>query len=304
MMGFRLGWNANVVGLGYLCIVQEETMQFRQSDAEYLESSELAHYVKNLLLHLYPTPSSSGTTNDHITSCVSYFTKVQKCHHVVGADYVFVSSTRHNRRSFIYLVMESCKTIPPNEELSSADYQQLLQMLCADLPSELINCAVLSIDPIDGYSNPVRYHHHQLSVAVFFHIIYEKWLKLMEEYFIKEGSYDHLQLIKLRIYIDELATGNNFIEIPPTHAVEAVANNISKVQQEVTYANFRKELFKHPSIVYEVCKIPEHAEPFYDVTKEEDVVGSNNNAVSEMTSSQPPTDGVSVSGTTSDYMSL
>ncbi len=276
-------------------------MQLRQSDAEYSESSELAHYVKNLLLHLYPSP---GASTDHVTSCVNYFAKVQKCHHVVGADYAFISSTRHNRRSFIYLIIETCKTIPPNEELSSADYQQLLQMLCADIPSELVNCAVLAIDPIEGYSNPVRYYHQNLYVAVFFHIIYEKWLKLMEEYFIKEGNSNYLQLIKLRIYVDEIATGNNFLEIPPTHAVEAVMNDISKVQQEVTFTNFRKELFKHPYIASEVCKTPAHAEPFQDVTKEDDAVNGNVNAVSEMTPSQPPADGISISGTSNDYLSL
>ena len=40
-------------------------------------------------------------------------------------------------------------------------------MLCPDIPNELVNCAVLSIDPIEGYSNPVRYHHQNLCVAVF-----------------------------------------------------------------------------------------------------------------------------------------
>lgn len=282
---------------------REKKMQYRQSDAEYLESSELTHYVKNLLLHLYPSASGAVSSTDHISSCINYFTKVQKCHHVLGADYVFIGSTRHNRRSFIYLIIDTCKTIPPNEELSSTDYQQLLQMLCPDIPNELVNCAVLSIDPIEGYSNPVRYHHQNLCVAVFFHIIYEKWLKLIEEYFIKEGNSNYLQLIKLRIYVDEVANGNNFIEIPPTHAVEAVINNISKVQQEITYTNFRKELFKHPYIASEVCKVPPHAEPFQDVTKEDDVANSNINVVPDVTS-QTPTDGISISGTSNDYLSL
>ena len=75
------------------------------------------------------------------------------------------------------------------------------------------------------------------------------------------------------------------------------------MQQEITYTNFRKELFKNPYIASEVCKVPPHAEPFQDVTKEDDVPNSNINVVPDVTS-QTPTDGISISGTSNDYLSL
>jgi len=103
---------------------------------EYLQSSEIDFFIRHLF-----TQVAAVKPEDSIQFSVDYFKRIQSCHHVLGAEYSFIASCKTNRRAFIFCLMETFQTFSSEEEMSTVEYHQIVEMICPDFPRKLITDA-------------------------------------------------------------------------------------------------------------------------------------------------------------------
>uniref|UniRef100_A0A8C2FZL2 Centriolar satellite-associated tubulin polyglutamylase complex regulator 1 n=1 Tax=Cyprinus carpio TaxID=7962 RepID=A0A8C2FZL2_CYPCA len=82
-----------------------------------------------------------------------YFTSVKNGNHVLFREFSYIKATSHNRESFIHIFWKCFRQIGKNGDLlAMAEYSSLLQLLCPDFPTEMVQNAariVLTEDATD-----------------------------------------------------------------------------------------------------------------------------------------------------------
>lgn len=232
------------------------------SDEEYLESTELPFFLRSLLSQLSNSSMAMKTTDEAIDFAESFFRSVLSCHHVIGSDYSYICGSKYNRRAFVYCLQESFSSISDDEEITSADYQQLVDVICPDMPRHIIYEAAYAVEPANqSTSQTTKYLHKNLRIAVFFHIVYEEWLKMTENFFREEGVSGSANIAKLKLFLDHARVSiSPHIDHPPKLAIDSIGQGASTAT-EMTFDGLRRLLFKNPLVAAELYRKPASAVP-------------------------------------------
>jgi len=191
------------------------------TDEQYLEWSELSIFVRHLFMQ-----AAIVKPDDSVDFAEKYFRRIQSCRNVLGADYLFITSCRQNRRSFVFCVCELYRSIALEEELTTSDYHQVIEMICPDFPRSAVEEAAACLTPsstaVAGVSissssssgnpqqQPLRkYRHSDLRASLAFHLIYEGWLRRLRwgsssSSSALEGGGEAMNLFRVRAMIEDL----------------------------------------------------------------------------------------------------
>ncbi len=221
---------------------------------KYLGRSEINFFVKHLFMQV-----ASLKPEDSIQFSIDYFKRIQSCHHVLGAEYSFIVSCQTNRRAFIFCLMEAFQKFTYEEEMTTIEYQQLVEMICPDFPRKIITDAVAPLEASKKVINAIpKVPQGEFRIALFFYIVYEEWLKYIETIFREEGSLDCLSLFRLRAYLEDCR--NNWsisFAQPPSAGVDATLANFTG--SEIAFNAFLRALFSSKVVQDDVCTYPNKA---------------------------------------------
>ena len=90
---------------------------FDDDDAAFLANTEIIFFIRHLFSQV-----AALRPEDSIDYAAKFFKRILSCHHVLGADYTYITSTKHNRRAFIFCLIEIFHTFPFDEAMSTAEY--------------------------------------------------------------------------------------------------------------------------------------------------------------------------------------
>jgi hypothetical protein len=188
--------------------------------------------------------------------------------------------------------MEVFQTYSLDSIVSPSEYQQIVDMISPDFPKKIISDAASYIEPIGGNNNNnnnnnsnsnsnsnnspqnnqsgqgqvidnnnpenKKYFHGKLRIALYFHIIYEEWLKYIETIFREEGSLDCLSLYRLRAYLDDCRKNWSIsFSQPPLAGVEYALSTVKS--GEISFIGLIQALFASPAIRADVTSVPAKA---------------------------------------------
>jgi hypothetical protein len=231
----------------------------------FSESTDIDYLIRHMM-NAYSTLGRGAIFSDFAEK---YFRKVQSCHHVIGTNYGFVTGCRYNRRAFVYMLEEALSTsMLPNESTTSSDIQQLIEFLCEDFPHSVVTDALTIINPLPvtgSKSNIWRYKSGDLRTALYFLVIFEKWLKVVESIFNSEGVMDRLSTHRLQgsLHLIKLRDGMISIEEPPSEGVRTTLLSLTENSDnsEITFVTFRRALITNHIIIANIYKVPPNAAP-------------------------------------------
>jgi hypothetical protein len=164
-----------------------------------------------------------------------YFRKVQSRYHVINTDFSYVSACNYNRKSFIYCHLEASKGFTADYQITATDFFQIIEILTFNFPRSIVMDASLCIDPIslnsvseggDGNSSNqnqnsssiVKYWFQQLSSSVHFYILYEEWMRGVEEFF-RDECQGEVSIYRLKTLFTEVTS----LPFPPPIPLSAIS---------------------------------------------------------------------------------
>lgn len=234
------------------------------SDDSYLDVTDMNILLKHLMHQvLVQKPENPVEFSRY------YFERVQSCHHVIGADFSFVSACQHNRRAFVFCCMESFQNFNPREEISLNDYHQLLQMICSDIPMAIVEQAAEIIDPVVS-SDPLKYTYNDFMLSLYFHLIYHDWLKELQKLFSGFDSGSNSEAINAnRLQSKMLSWQTDLSETLKAHtpsqdAIDAVVTNLAVTStkgSDINLKQFKKAILQIQVVQDDICSRPRKADP-------------------------------------------
>jgi len=245
------------------------------NDPAYMASSEIMFFVRHLFSQV-----AALRPDDIIDFAAKFFKRIQSCQHVLGAEYAYIGATAHNRRAFIFCLTEIFASFSADESMSVAEHEQLVEMVCPDFPRNMMHAAAACCDPAPkaaegtGVSGLGRMHstapvaekapgkcwHAHLRVALYFHILYEEWLKYIETIFREEGNLDCLSMFRLRAYLEDCRKNwNTSFSQPPANGVSAALASITA--KEISFTALLKAMFDCVIVQEDVLCTPPLAWP-------------------------------------------
>jgi len=234
-------------------------MNVNMSDNDYLQSIDVNFFMKHWLQQVYNSKSDINVAEHG----AKYFKNVRSCQHVLGQEYSFIASCRYNRRAFVFCIMEALMTVPLEEQYTVIEFQLILDMLCIDMPKQILLDAINHIDPKEGIKETAKYLHKDSRLALFLYIIYEDWIHYVDTFFRDEKS---IHTTRLKYFIDQLRVNHaNNMEHPPIEALDAVYTNILKSHKE-DISDFLKALLQNSIMIEDLCKFPDFAKSLYDTS--------------------------------------
>jgi hypothetical protein len=221
-------------------------------DRTYLDSSEINFFIKNLFAQV-----SILRPEDSVEYAFQYFIKVRSCQNVLGADYGFISGCNKNRRAFVFCLIELFKTFSDDEEMSINECHQIIEMICPNFPTTIMPSVVSSLEVKNANASPPKYRHGDMRVSLYFHIIYDEWLKYIMTVFKEEGSLECLGVFRLNAYIEDCRKNKrvNFSQ-PPQACIDEALTRLNV--QDVSFAMLKKVLFATKATEMDVTKVSKH----------------------------------------------
>ena len=117
-----------------------------------------------------------------------YFQRVRTGSHVFRRKYSFISATPYNRRCFIKLIWQAFVNITRKKvPMKGSGYHQLIELVCADFPFEIINQVMLVLAHQEEFKMPER-------IAMFFEFLYAFQVLFYYKEFIQECKTAHSKL--------------------------------------------------------------------------------------------------------------
>ena len=234
-------------------------------DASYLEKTETLIFVKHLFLQV-----ATFRPEDSLDYALRYFKRVRSCHNVLGADFSLISCCDRNKRAFVFCLMELFKTFSDNEEMSVNEYQQIIEMICPNFPSSIMPAVVSSLEVINASASPPKYRHGDMCISLYFHIIYDEWLKYITTIFKEEGSLDCLSLFRMHAYIQDCRKNNRIrYPQPPAECINSAFADVKS--QEISYIILKKMLFEDKLVRKDVTAVRKYTS---SLVNSQDVVGA------------------------------
>jgi hypothetical protein len=219
------------------------------------DQSELSYILKDLVTQYDPK------SDDPIGQSISYLRHLSSCTHVVGSTFTYIQESTHNRKSFVYSFMKSLEGFEESYEITPVELHLMLEGLYPGFPRSVVLESALTA--LGSYStaiviNEVKIPILTLARSVCFHVLYEEWLKVVEEVFKDEGRAMGLGATRLRTKAEDLLrTLPRSMYLPPLAAILGAIDGIASADSsgsssEVTFDKLKKGMCKHAACANEL----------------------------------------------------
>lgn len=173
--------------------------------------------------------------------------------HVIGADFSYILSCGHNRRSFVHCCLDLYKNVGPSTEFTVLDLHKLYCFICPDLSVAVVQEAVLYIDPVSA--DPCRYSYGDIQFAFFFQILFYEWLKVVSPVFQTEDvkRFVSIRAENILTLIHEKTKNETglFFHLPMTIVKEVIEDLVDRAKGgEVTFELLNRSMLQSPGIKY------------------------------------------------------
>jgi hypothetical protein len=224
----------------------------KASEEQYLILTET-----NIILNDLYSQCSSKKPEEGVDFCVAYLKQVETCYHIVGCSFSYILESVHNRKSFLFCLLNSLKGFNANYEMSSSELYLLIEMLCPDFPKALLTEAALTLaeqaTPVASLGEESKYAINVLSKAVVCNILYNEWLKAMEEGFRLEGKGFTLSVAKIKARCDLCYRGLPIsCPQPSIAALQCIQEEASKSSADMSFARLKKAVFSSDAVTCEL----------------------------------------------------
>ncbi|RYH13682.1 hypothetical protein EON65_35045 [archaeon] len=214
-----------------------------------------AKEVDAILKELY-AQCSSKRVDEGIDICISHIKHLESGYHVVGANYTYILETVHNRKSFIYCFLSAIKGFDDGYEVTTNELYIIIETICLDFPKGLLMDAMLTTT--EQYNNNTfspdnKYPIATLARALICHILYDEWLKALEETFRNDGKAFTLSGTRIRSRCEQCYRNlPKFCPQPPYAATQTVYDEASKNGGELSFERFKKTVFNSEAVQTEI----------------------------------------------------
>jgi hypothetical protein len=190
----------------------------------------------------------------------NYFKQVCIGDHVVGTDFNFICETNHNRKSLVGCLIETFKGFPVDAELTAVEFFCMVETIIPNFPKSIVLEAAMCVKPVEvgSYGSTTKYLTGKLSIAVYFHIIFEEWIKMMEDFFREETTLNVVNIIKVKNQIKEFSiTFPVSVSQPSLHCVMSSLDAASSDWScgEISFDDFKACLFASDLIAADIINI-------------------------------------------------
>jgi hypothetical protein len=159
--------------------------------------------------------------------------------------------------------MEALKGFDYQQEMSPSEFHFLIEALCPGFPKSLILHAATSTDEhLKGVllSSDSKYKLASLCRAVYCHILYDEWLKVVEELFKNDGGKNHImESGKIKSAMEDFNRNlPKSLHQPSLSAINNVLymhDSVGRGSHEMSFDKFRREVFSNVSINAELTVI-------------------------------------------------
>lgn len=224
----------------------------------FIETTEIGIFLDDLMNQL-----SQVKPVDKIEFAQRFFKNLKSGTHVLGAPYSYVLESNHNRRCLIYCFMEAFQGFV-DMTVSAIDFFHMIESLSPNFPKSIVMETVEALTDnkiVDDESN-ATFEFRILSNAVYCRIIYDEWLKLMDEFFQSQKNnpyhHYHTSTAKVKTQVDEFCTSVSLlVKQPPPEMVHAVLRDMEQAVPpiELSAETFRKAIFTSPGIATELYSL-------------------------------------------------
>lgn len=211
--------------------------------------------------------------DDSLDFTIHYFKQVQSCYHIIGTGYSYILESIHNRKALIFCLMESFKSLnnQPSSEITPNEIYYLIEQLCPGFPKSIVlEAAMLTVNNVNHIAALVetkcRFDDIFRNISCF--ILYDEWLKLLEEYFRNDGKGMFLSIMKLKIKLEEIYRNLSTAIYQPsfTSSITAVdsdggpttptSSSLARSHdREISFDQFKKNLFRSRGVASELALI-------------------------------------------------
>ncbi|XP_063053473.1 centriolar satellite-associated tubulin polyglutamylase complex regulator 1 [Engraulis encrasicolus] len=221
--------------------------RFALSVDDYLAETNVLLYLNDAVTQLLEH-KEEYTQFGIVRYFAEYFNSVKNGNHVMFREFNYIKATQHNRASFLRIFWRCYRQLGKNGDLLAAmEYSSLLQLLCPDFPSEMVQNAariVLFDDAVD-------------SVMSFSDFLYSFQIQLYFEEFLESV---------LVIYQDLLSGKNpNTVIVPTSSSVEQL-NSLAEDDSEAAHEAVDSAVFAE--CIEALCERFKHSHPSPAAVKE------------------------------------
>uniref|UniRef100_A0A8C2FSA6 Centriolar satellite-associated tubulin polyglutamylase complex regulator 1 n=1 Tax=Cyprinus carpio TaxID=7962 RepID=A0A8C2FSA6_CYPCA len=218
------------------------TDRFNLTVDEYLAETNVLYYLNDAVTQLLEH-KDEYTQFGVVRYFAEYFTSVKNGNHVLFREFSYIKATSHNRESFIHIFWKCFRQIGKNGDLlAMAEYSSLLQLLCPDFPTEMVQNAariVLTEDATD-------------CLMSFSDFIYSFQIQLFFEEYVN---------ILILTKMSGLCNSNVMIcRFPSTVAVKEILES----SQRVSFYGFLMALAKHEGVNQDIGALPNKSDLLID----------------------------------------
>lgn len=200
--------------------------------------------------------------DDTVDYAISYFKKVQSCTHIVGTTYNYVLESIHNRKALIYCLTESFKGFDDQSEISPNEIYHFIESISPGFPkSVVLEAAMLVVSNINHIATlvDIKCSFELLFRNISCFILYDEWLKLIEEAFRSDGKGMFLSIARLKLKLEEFYQVLPLsIYQPPWTAIQTVLEISAQNEKDLSFDHFKKRLFQNPAVAMELEAIAQY----------------------------------------------
>ena len=125
-------------GIGAAAGVAEDKVKTLMDPELYLKKHHIMTYIEDIVSFLLERKDEDPKTRP-IEVLAEYFKSIKNGTHILFREYSFISSTPHNRASFVKLFWHSYAEVAVKGEMMQlVEFLSLLRLLCCDFPVEIV----------------------------------------------------------------------------------------------------------------------------------------------------------------------
>ncbi|KAF5401669.1 hypothetical protein PHET_04952 [Paragonimus heterotremus] len=209
----------------------------------YLSDSNVQFYLEDALSRLLLARDTDSRVNTR-QFLTDYFKHVKNGTHTMLRDNAFITSTVHNRISFLSNVW-GCYRPMSALLITKPEFCLLIQLVCPDFPSSILNLAYQTAQSHDFDCSKIPFTN--LFRAFQFHILFEEFVSCLLSNLVEKESEcvgdSDLKLSSAAYVSFSTATQTEFSE----HSLERT--NVEAVVSTANFKRFIPEMYAHQSFI-------------------------------------------------------
>lgn len=195
---------------------------------------------------------------------IAYLKHMESCYHVVGANYSYILESVHNRKAFVFCLTNALQGFDARHEVTSSELYLIIESMCPDFPKTHLTEAVLTAT--EQYTSSTLSSDHRfplglLAKASMCHILYDEWLRALEEVFRAEGKGLQLPLVRIKGRCEQVYRNlPPSCPQPPWAATQCAYDEVIKNGGELSFERFKKAVFGSEAVQAELRLLASYPE--------------------------------------------